>query len=279
MADASHAASSRPIGADHKMIDYDHALNCHTVQGARGGLAAVIQSANPRSLLDVGCGTGTWLRAAQELGVNDILGIDGVKASVNLLQVEASKIRYLDLTEPFDIGRRFDLVLCLEVAEHLPESAAVDLITSICRHTDRVLFSAACPGQPGQHHINCQWPIYWQSIFNQLGFVCDDTIRWQLWGLRDVEPWYRQNIFWAERNATQAGSERRLEAVVHPEMFPIMRDSAIAADLGRIENGWQPMNWYLHSAARAAIKKVGRQARSLLTRHAADLRQALHKTS
>jgi len=269
----------QPTGMDFKMIDYDHALNCHTVHGAKGGLATVIQSANPRSLLDVGCGTGTWLRAARELGLNDIFGIDGVKAPDHLLQVETSRIKYLDLTRPFDLARRFDLILCLEVAEHLPESAAVDLITSICRHTDRVLFSAACPDQPGQHHINCQWPVYWQSLFNQLGFACDDTIRWQLWALRDVEPWYRQNLFWAVRDPARAGSEPRLEAVVHPDMFPIMRDSAIAADLGRIENGWQPMTWYLRSTARAAVKKAGRQARALLKRRAPSLYHALHKAS
>ncbi len=261
------------------MIDYDHSRNRHTLQGARGGLAAVIQAANPRSVLDVGCGTGTWLRAACELGLDDVVGIDGVRAPDDLLQVDARKIKFLDLTKPFDLGRRFDLVLCLEVAEHLPESAAVDLIDSICRHTDRVLFSAACPEQPGQHHINCQWPTYWQAIFNQLGFTCDDTIRWQLWALRDVEPWYRQNLFWAERNPARAGSEPRLESVVHPEMFPMMRDSAIAADLGRIENGWQPMSWYIRSTARAAYKKVGRQARSILMRWRNGAPLGVHKTS
>jgi 2-polyprenyl-3-methyl-5-hydroxy-6-metoxy-1,4-benzoquinol methylase len=173
-----HPSEERDLMTIH--IDYNHAKTPHTVGGATATLSVLMGVSIPASVLDVGCGTGTWLRAATELGVGDGLGIDGVVVPEDALHVPRSHIKVLDLSSPFDLGRRFDMVLCLEVAEHLPESAARGLISSIVLHSDSVLFSAACPGQPGQHHVNCRWPQYWQEQFNSLGFVCNDTARWKI---------------------------------------------------------------------------------------------------
>jgi len=61
------------------------------------------------------------------------------------------------------------------------------LVTSLRAHADTVIFSAACPGQEGQGHINCQWPSYWQALFNRNGFECVDDIRPVIWGNTDIE--------------------------------------------------------------------------------------------
>jgi SAM-dependent methyltransferase len=174
-------------------IDYDHAASLHTLQGAAAALSTIFGScAAPKSLLDVGCGTGTWLRAALDLGAFDVLGIDGIAVPEQQLHVTRTAIELCDLSNPFDLGRRFDVALCLEVAEHLPESSSAGLISSIAAHSDAILFSAACPGQPGQHHVNCQWPSYWQALFNGEGYVCDDSVRWQIWDDKRIEPWYER---------------------------------------------------------------------------------------
>src|SRR5262245_54459582 len=161
-------------------IDYDHGQNRHTLEGAADALFSILGSNIPRSLLDVGCGTGTWLRAASDLGVAEVFGVDGIVPEASL-HISKDLVSQQDLSKTFNLARRFDVALCLEVAEHLPEEAADSLITSIVAHSDMVLFSAACPGQPGQHHINCQWPIYWQDLFNQRGYACDDSVRWKIW--------------------------------------------------------------------------------------------------
>ena len=95
------------------------------------------------------------------------------------------------------------------------------LVTSIVDHADTVLFSAACPDQFGQHPVNCQWPKYWQDLFNGHGFACDESIRWSIWIDSRIEPWYRQNIFFARYNPENAGREKRISPVIHPDMIDL----------------------------------------------------------
>jgi 2-polyprenyl-3-methyl-5-hydroxy-6-metoxy-1,4-benzoquinol methylase len=160
-------------------IDYDHSANLHTRSGAEAGLAVVLGrlAGTPSSMIDVGCGTGTWLRAATMLGVPDVRGVDGVIAPADELEVARSLITQVDLTQPLPLDRTFDLALCLEVAEHLDAPCGGVLVDSLVRASRQVVFSAACPGQMGQHHVNCQWPLYWQAEFNARGFACSDDVR------------------------------------------------------------------------------------------------------
>jgi hypothetical protein len=146
----------------------------------------------------------------------------GIKIPIDELLFPAHLFQALDLTKSFQLNRRFELILCLEVAEHLSPNAADGLIDSLIAHGDTILFNAACPGQPGQHHINCRWPSYWQDLFNRRNYACDDSIRWQLESDTRIEPWCRQNIFVARHRPDIAGKEQRIISVVHPDMMPIM---------------------------------------------------------
>jgi SAM-dependent methyltransferase len=200
-------------------IDYDHSRNGHALPGPQAALSLIFPENKPISLLDVGCGTGTWLRAAKDVGINDLFGIDGVEVSPEHLHVPKELIRHHDLTLPLDLGRTFEAVLCLEVAEHLDANCAETLIDALVKHGEVIYFSAACPRQIGQHHVNCQWPDYWQRLFNDRGFACEDSLRWKLWDDPRIEPWYKQNIFVARRAPKYAGHEPRIMGIVHPEIF------------------------------------------------------------
>lgn len=197
-------------------VDYDHGNNLHTVAGAGIALPLLLGDFRPQSVLDVGCGTGTWLRAALDLGIADVCGIDGAQLPAEALHVPADRIRICDLQAEWGLDRRFELVLCLEVAEHLPPESAAAFIGKLTDCGDRIFFSAANPWQPGQHHVNCQWPAYWQALFNRRGFVCRDVLRWKIWNESPVEPWYRQNLFLAEKDEA-AGKEPRIPGAIHPD--------------------------------------------------------------
>jgi len=223
-------------------------------------LAQMLESGTPASLLDVGCGTGTWLRAALNVGIEDVFGVDGKEIPAEKLLIPGNLIAQGDLTQPIDLGRRFDVVLCLEVAEHLDERFAGVLVGNLTRHASFVIFSAACPGQPGQHHVNCKWPDYWQALFNASGFVCSDEIRWHLWSDRRVEPWYRQNMFFARFNPNHAGKEARLKPVIHPDMRPFEAWTELNSTQSQhIEKGGMPTIWYFDMLIHAILGKVRRK--------------------
>lgn len=160
----------------------------------------------PRSVVDIGCGTGSWLAEAQALfGITDILGIDGDHVEATQLEIPESKFRRYNLAEPLPIPFydfstpqlqpvRFDIVFCLEVAEHLPSDVSDSLVFSLTQLGDLVLFSAAIPCQPGTNHINCQFPHYWVNLFAKYDYQCVDCLREKFWSDERVAWWYAQNL-------------------------------------------------------------------------------------
>lgn len=240
-------------------IDYDHTRNLHTADGPREAFQFIFAEDLPRSLLDVGCGTCTWLKAALDAGVIDVFGVDGVAIPEDSLCISRSLFSQQDFTQPWTLGRRFDAVLCLEVAEHLDKVHADHLLDTLVAHADTVIFSAACPGQRGQHHVNCQWPDWWQKRFNDRGYFCDDAVRWRIWDNSRIEPWYRQNMFRATRDPSRAGKEPRIPSVVHPDFLDdVAWDRVTSAYLAQIETGSLPVFWYLSSPWKAMLSKAKR---------------------
>lgn len=244
-------------------IDYDHLKNTHSLAGPQAAIPLLFRDLKPASLLDVGCGVGTWLRAAYDLGIADVLGVDGVDIPEDMLLIPKNLFNHFDFTQPLRLGRRFDVALCLEVAEHLEPNAGALLITSLTEHADTIFFSAACPGQAGQHHLNCQWPAYWQTHFNTRGFVCDDNPRWRIWNIDAVEPWYRQNLFVATRSPMNAGKETRIKPVIHPKMLKWILDRQSLERHSQcrlqIEQGSELLAWYVKTPVKAFWHKLARR--------------------
>lgn len=154
----------------------------------------ILKSVLPlQSVLDVGCGAGIWLQAAQRLGVETILGIDGPWTDVAQLRIAQDAVRVVDLEKPFVLGQRFDLAICLEVAEHVSREGGEELVCGLTAHADVVLFGAAIPFQGGFRHINEQWQSYWADRFQSRSFHHFDLVRPQVWDEEDVHFWYKQN--------------------------------------------------------------------------------------
>lgn len=172
---------------------------------------SVLRETTPSSVLDVGCGRGVWIADWQRRGLSDFLGLDGDYVDVKTLLVPARCFRATDISKPIDLGRKFDLVECLEVAEHLPDSHADTLIDNLVRHGDLILFSAAIPGQGGEFHVNERPYDYWRQKFAERGYEAFDAIRSRIRHLTEIEPWYRYNAF---IYATRAGQAKLTEAAL-----------------------------------------------------------------
>jgi SAM-dependent methyltransferase len=165
------------------------------LQSARIVVPALISLLRPRSVVDVGCGSGAWLSAFHENGVERILGLDGDHIDPSWLIIPEDCFRAVDLAKPFDVDGKFDLAISLEVAEHLPKRHARDFVRSLVNLAPFVVFSAAVPFQGGAHHINEQWPEFWRDLFADSGYRSLDLIRKRFWKNAGVKYWYRQNMF------------------------------------------------------------------------------------
>ncbi|KAA1008231.1 class I SAM-dependent methyltransferase [Paraburkholderia panacisoli] len=179
----------------------------------------------PQSIVDVGCGAGTWLKVAKELGVKKILGLDGEYATQQLVIPIEDFIPH-DLSAKIDKRGVFDLAMSLEVAEHLDKSRADEFVEDLCGLSDVILFSAAVPHQGGTDHRNENWPEYWAEKFQRRGFVPLDFIREKVWNNRAVEWWYRQNVLVFVRQSSivdkfpgQQSADPDCLARIHPELF------------------------------------------------------------
>jgi SAM-dependent methyltransferase len=154
----------------------------------------IVDLVRPQSVIDIGCGVGAWLAAFSEHGATDIFGVDGEYVDRRMLQIPEDRFVAGDLTKPIRLDRRFDLVCCLEVAEHLAAEFAGTLVDSLTSLGPVILFSAALPYQGGTNHVNEQWPEYWAKLFKERGYLPLDCFRTAIWNDPNVEWWYAQNV-------------------------------------------------------------------------------------
>jgi SAM-dependent methyltransferase len=157
----------------------------------------------PRTVVDVGCGHGTWLKAFKQAGAEKVVGFDGPWNSQEKMVDQSIKFHGIDLNFPKNLaGERFELAMSLEVAEHLEETSSSRFVAFLTELSDVVLFSAAFSGQGGINHINEQPHSYWAEKFVARGYTPFDLFRPVVWGEPGIEVWYKQNTFLYVRNAS-----------------------------------------------------------------------------
>jgi SAM-dependent methyltransferase len=210
--------------------------------GSRSSAEAIVPFVfglvKPSSVVDVGCGTGTWLAVFRELGVEHVLGIDGEHVDRRLLEIPDECFIARDLSATINLDRTFDLVVSLEVAEHLPRDHAPYFVRSLLQLGRVVLFSAAIPHQGGRGHVNEQWPEYWAHLFEEHDYVVVDCLRRKVWQDERVQYWYAQNTLLFVAHERLAGdrvlqhmhaeTERSQLSIVHPKKYLELVDWCIA---------------------------------------------------
>lgn len=196
----------------------------------------------PASALDVGCGIGTWLSVLQQRGITDVRGVEGKWLKTADLVCDSNLVQLCDLETGFNLKRRFDLIVCLEVAEHLSPAAAEPFVESLVRHAPAILFSAAIPFQGGSHHLNEQFLSYWETIFAKHGFKPVDVVRGRIWNDKRVLWWLRQNtVLFAHQTLIDTNDKLRDVrdhagpfSIVHPDVY-LQRVNLLAAQVKQLQ--------------------------------------------
>ena len=175
------------------------------------------------SIIDFGCGIGCWIAVAKRLFNTKILGIDFHNCTE--LIIEKNDYISADLTKPLSVACSFDLVLSLEVAEHIAEVNSSVFLDNICSAGNQILFSAAFPGQGGTGHVNEKSLSYWVKQFLNRGYLALDVIRPHFWDCEDIDIWYRNNcILFIKESIFHEISTLFIKAptiidIIHPKML------------------------------------------------------------
>ena len=244
-------------------IKYLHNEAVHNFKAPNEIVPFVINLLNPKSVVDIGCGIGTWLAIFKEHGVQKILGLDGSFVDKKLLKIHETSFKEVDLEKSFELENKFDLAISLEVAEHISFENSDVFIKSICNLSDLVIFSAAIPNQGGQNHINEQPPMFWIQKFELKGYKAYDVIRPVFWNNVDVDWWYKQNIFIFSKNKDINQKLEKMPSfygahLAHPI---ILKDRSFESsqrnnEIVRIESGFKNISFYFKILKSAIVNKI-----------------------
>jgi hypothetical protein len=211
---------------------------------------------NFKSVIDIGCGRGAWLLTCKDLFNSEIFGLDGEYVLSNGLKIPQDSFKPLDLNQidKLEVVKKYDLAICLEVAEHLPDASASKIVGKLTQLSDVVLFSAAIPYQGGTGHVNENWMQYWTKQFSEFGFKPYDVIRPLIWDDSEIDFWYRQNVIVFSRKPDLYPTSMESfggRSLVHPEML------LISVNRDKILSNYEEDKEYLYKGyTKKAITKV-----------------------
>jgi SAM-dependent methyltransferase len=208
------------LTGNREKVKYKHTSLEKVDRSAEIVVPVLLRMIDAKSVVDIGCGIGNWLKAFSENNVRDIFGIDGAHLNPADFKLSEDVLMRVDLEKPFRLDRKFDLAISIEVAEHISPQNARNFVESICKLSDTVVFSGAAPGQGGQNHLNEQHPSYWIEIFRSNGFDFEDAIRPLIWNEKEVQTWYKQNMLLFRRSQGEIPTgSRGITDMLHPELL------------------------------------------------------------
>lgn len=234
-------------------MEYTHFKSEHNLKAPQELVPFIIKNLNPSSVIDIGCGIGTFLHVFEKYGIYDVFGVDGDWVDSKNLLIQDSKFMSHDLNTELRLEKRFDLVLCLEVVEHLKQESADQAVQNLILLGDVIIFSAAIECQGGQNHLNERHFDYWQEKFSKHGYHFYDLFRPYFWNNHKVDWWYKQNTFLVIKDEYPLNSSlkekkmtKNINLYIHPDLFYALKnDLTESKNKNFLEGGHYPVSIYL----------------------------------
>jgi SAM-dependent methyltransferase len=137
-----------------------------------GGIADhLVRELHPTSVLDAGCAIGMLVEQLRKRGV-DAFGVDISDYALSQMPDDVREHCWVgSLADP--LPRRYDLITCIEVVEHMPANESRAAIANLCAASDRVLLSSSPFDYGEPTHLNVQPPEQWSALMATHGFVRD----------------------------------------------------------------------------------------------------------
>jgi SAM-dependent methyltransferase len=152
--------------------------------------SSIMSEFSPRSVVDVGCGTGLLLLALKRIGVQDCRGAEYSEAALEICKKRGIDVVKFDLEQDVELGLKADVVVSTEVAEHLPASCADHFVDILCGIADTIILTASPPSRwGGVNHVNEQPNEYWIEKFvsRNYKYLSEPSMKWRKhWKDRDV---------------------------------------------------------------------------------------------
>jgi len=183
------------ISKEYNESYYDYLISAELESSLDFG-KILIKHFNPSSVIDIGCGCGIYLKAFNDLGVKDLIGYDGSECAIQK-SLLPGKIKIHDLRKPLRLNSKYDLCICIEVAEHIENKYSKRLIKTLTNLSDIVFFTAAPPGQGGTGHINERPYSFWINIFKKEEFNYIDSLTQEIreeMKAKNIISWVTKNM-------------------------------------------------------------------------------------
>lgn len=173
---------------------WEEICNHHTDYGLLESLVSI--SNDMSSFVDFGCGDASYIREILNKNPNKDLRVRAFDGNPSVSIITKGIGEQLDLSQPFNLNETFEVVISLEVAEHIPKEFEDIYIENITKHSSKyIIISWAVPGQGGKGHVNEQSNEYVLNLFKQLAYTHEEEITQYLRNSITNCSWFRNTLF------------------------------------------------------------------------------------
>jgi len=183
-----------------------------------GGIAdRIVKDLHPATVLDAGCAMGYLVAALRDRGV-EAYGIDISEYAISMVRGDIKPFCVVgSLMEPLpqSLPQRYDLVVTIEVLEHLYAEDGRKAIQNLCKLSDKIIFSSTPDDFTERTHVNVQQREYWARIFAAEGFI--DDLNYRPAYLTPYASYFQRSGDWLrqvedyERNIRMTETQHRLD--------------------------------------------------------------------